>query len=567
MAILALVFASGCTDNNSNLTSEMVALEALSLIEFDSNEISDNIELPDTISLIPIIWTSTQPDVISTNGEVVRPAYLDGNQEVVLTARIDGVDNDTGYVSEDFSFRVLKIEPTDTDLVYETKELLTLDVTEVSSNMDLPTELNGTTITWTSSHPANITSDGIVTQPLYYQSDLDVSLTARIELNGIFVYVSFDVTVQKETEPDVITLNTDFTDELSLSVSYTNSSFLADGIGEVELSRCVDGDTAIFSEGSQSFSVRFLGIDTPESTYRIDPWGKEASEFTCDKLENAETLVLQAEPSGERTDGNDRYLAWVWYDGRLLNLELVEQAYTGVTGIFGTIYEDEFYYAEIKTQATDLKYWGELDPNYDYSLEGVQISIEELVTNQSEYVGRKVVIQGIVTANIAGHPYIEQDGFGVYLYKGFVYTTKLAVGNEVLISGLTPTYYPDAETGALQLVDFQSYNTEVLSTDNLVTPKTVTIPELTDLMIGSLIHLENLTVTYIYENSYDDAFTVTLEDVNGNTITVRRQADASSDITADYFSVGTVLSITAPLSRYDSNLQLIIASIDDVVFE
>ena len=82
--------------------------------------------------------------------------------------------------------------------------------------------------------------------------------------------------------PDEVDTNlyTTYTDEFVMDVDYESKNFLTDGVGEVTLVSCTDGDTANFSSGGQSFPVRFLGIDTPESTYRFDPWGKSASTFT-----------------------------------------------------------------------------------------------------------------------------------------------------------------------------------------------------------------------------------------------------------------------------------------------
>ena len=158
----------------------------------------------------------------------------------------------------------------------------------------------------------------------------------------------------KEKEPEEIdtTLYTTYTDETIMDFTYEGKNFVTDGAGVVTLSRCTDGDTAQFSNGTMTFAVRFLGIDTPESTYRIDPWGKSASAYTCDKLENATEIVLESD--GARMDGNGRYLAWVWYDGRLLNLELIEQAFSNARGTTDTKYEDVVYDAELKTQPENL---------------------------------------------------------------------------------------------------------------------------------------------------------------------------------------------------------------------
>ncbi|MBN2604826.1 MAG: thermonuclease family protein [Bacilli bacterium] len=361
------------------------------------------------------------------------------------------------------------------------------------------------------------------------------------------------------------TLYTTFTDELVMDVDYASKNFITDGIGEATLVSCTDGDTARFSNGSITFAVRFLAIDTPESTYKFDPWGKSASAFTCDKLTNATTIVLESDaPGAAVTDGNERYLAWVWYDGRLLNLELIEQAYSVAKGAAGSRYEEIIYAAEIKTQETKRRIWGEEDPSYDYSLEGSQITIEELVTNQTNYVGLKVVITGTVTSVIGGHPYIESNGFGVYVYLGYEYTSKLVVGNEVTLSGLTPTYYPDPETGALQLVGFNKKNIIIVSTDNEMVPTLKEVKDLTILDVGSYVKVEGIEVVSIYTSTTSGDHTITCKDNLGNIIDVHVQGNVTRTQINNMFVVGSFVDVVAPLGRYMEIFQLEIETLDSV---
>ena len=113
-------------------------------------------------------------------------------------------------------------------------------------------------------------------------------------------------------------------------LDYKNKSFVEDGIGQVRLARTIDGDTAHFYDLNGDYiKVRFLGINTPESTYENDPWGKAASRYTAEKLRNAKTIVLES--SGSRTDAYERYLAYVWVDEVLLNLQIVQEAYSHST--------------------------------------------------------------------------------------------------------------------------------------------------------------------------------------------------------------------------------------------
>lgn len=91
---------------------------------------------------------------------------------------------------------------------------------------------------------------------------------------------------------------------------------------KVELIKCIDGDTAEFSVVGKS---RFLYVDTPESTNKIEPYGKEASKYTCDQLTKAKKIELQYD--GTKKDKYDRALVWVWVDDKLLQLNLVKLGY------------------------------------------------------------------------------------------------------------------------------------------------------------------------------------------------------------------------------------------------
>lgn len=564
-AVLSIAVLSAC-GGEVEITDQAKLLEIKNEVTFAETNIIDNITLPVFDDEVTASWSSNRQELLSNDGTVVRPSFDDGDTKVFLTLTLEIGESS---VTRIFEFIVLAeaqaIEITTLDEIVAS---ISFPSTDLSESLTLPIiDTAGVTAVWTSTSAA-LGTDGTVTRPSYTDDDIDVLFKLVLTFGEYDITVNYNFTVLAEEKPSFIELNTDFTDALVLGFDYSDKNFIADGYGEVDLVRCVDGDTAVFTEDGVSFTIRFLGIDTPESTYKFDPWGKEASGFTCDKLTNATSIVLEYDVYGtERTDGNGRYLGWVWYDGRLLNLELVEEAYSGSKGVGGTAYENTFYLAEFKTQDTDRRIWGEDDPNFDYSLDGIQITIEELVTNQAEYVGKKVVISGIVARQVGGHPYIISNGFGIYLYKGYEFTTKLAEGNEVLISGLTLTYYPDVDTGAPQLTGFSKTNIEVLSEGNVVEPVTTAIPDLELGMLGSLIKVMNLTVTDIYENTYDDAFTVTAVDGDGNEITIRRDGTASSDITIDLFTVGTTFDIIGPLGRYQSEYQLMISKLEDIIFD
>ena len=70
-------------------------------------------------------------------------------------------------------------------------------------------------------------------------------------------------------------------------------------------SKCVDGDTAYFLVNENEIKVRFLAIDTPESVstnVSEQPFGKEASDYTCNKISNANEIILEYEKN--KTDNS-----------------------------------------------------------------------------------------------------------------------------------------------------------------------------------------------------------------------------------------------------------------------
>lgn len=80
---------------------------------------------------------------------------------------------------------------------------------------------------------------------------------------------------------------------------------------EAVVTRVVDGDTVwvrITDTGARE-KVRLIGIDTPESTTRVEPYGHAASAYTRRHLDGATVLL---ETDVERRDRYGRLLAYVW---------------------------------------------------------------------------------------------------------------------------------------------------------------------------------------------------------------------------------------------------------------
>lgn len=230
---------------------------------------------------------------------------------------------------------------------------------------------------------------------------------------------------------------------VTLQIDYQGKDFYKDGIGEMNLHMCIDGDTAHFkpvntSTSSENVKARFYGIDTPESTGKVQMWGKEASLFTQEKLENAAangTIVVSTyydsygAPIPDST--GERYVSLVWineekknapYDELvLLNLWIVQEGLSWVKNVLEVpAYADTFYAAENQARAYKLCLFSdEIPPHWptgEYEMTSLLDLKRETVklltdpTYESVFDNKKVIIQGTV-AGFANHILYLQDYF------------------------------------------------------------------------------------------------------------------------------------------------------------
>lgn len=129
----------------------------------------------------------------------------------------------------------------------------------------------------------------------------------------------------------------------------------------VTLHKCVDGDTAWFSYKDEIIKARFLAINTPESTTKKEPFGKEASTFTCDSLKNAKNIVLEYDSESDKKDKYDRDLVWVWVDNTLLQEKLLENGLAEIKYLYGDYkYTDKLEVVEAKAKEKRINIWQDL---------------------------------------------------------------------------------------------------------------------------------------------------------------------------------------------------------------
>ena len=390
---------------------------------------------------------------------------------------------------------------------------------------------------------------------------------------------------------------------------------------EVTLKSHIDGDTSHFFvpktvDSTGVMKARYLAVNTPESTGKIEEWGKAASNFTKEKLTTAHSIIVESESDKWNFDGNGRFLVWVWYqpeegaEYRNLNLELLQNGLAVGSKAGSTIYGEAAVAAINQATAEKLYLFSDdIDPQFPYG--GAQsVTLKELRTNITDYYsettgGARVAFEGVITYNSNYTAYIEEYDpetdmyYGMQLFYG--YDSKLiqplAQGNRVRIVGVVGLF-----SGTYQVTDL-SYNpmrpedpanTSVISKNNEIAFRETTAEQFyskvtvekdygnveydyASLAVSTSISMKNLEVIDIYTTDSDNvnsdgAMTLTCR-VDGRIVDVRTAVlkDASGNIvTEDYFD-GAVIDVYGIVDYFDldntgnGTYQIKIYSLNDVV--
>jgi len=384
---------------------------------------------------------------------------------------------------------------------------------------------------------------------------------------------------------------------------------------EVTVKTFVDGDTTHFHVPESVMptgvlKARYLAVNTPEVTGKVEEWGKKASEFTREKLSQADAILIESDNASWNPDSTgDRYLVWVWYKPqgesryRNLNIELLQNGLAIANSSANNRYGSTCMAAINQAKALKLHVHSkEKDPDFFYG-DAIELTLRELRANPEAYSGKKVAFKGVITMNHNNAVYIEdydaESGlyYGMSVYYGYGLTGAgldvLKVGNESRIVG-TLQYY---EAGGTWQVSGLSYrlmkpkdpgNIQKLS-DGHSPAYVLTSPELfaqgqvelevedavvtcdyAALAVGTSVEMKDLLVKHVYttmdeESSSYGAMTLTCE-AQGQTIQVRTAALTDVDgqkITEDYFW-GKTIDVRGIVDFYNGSHQIRVFTLDGV---
>ena len=145
---------------------------------------------------------------------------------------------------------------------------------------------------------------------------------------------------------------------------------------KVTLASCTDGDTAHFYMNQKNVKVRFLGINAPEYTKKIEPYGKEASEYVCNALNNAHTIEIEYDNHANKTDAYDRHLVWVFVDGVLLNEAVVKEGLAEVTYLYDNYkYTDQLLRSQQFAKDNELNIWSKETKKTNISIKDIVLIV------------------------------------------------------------------------------------------------------------------------------------------------------------------------------------------------
>ena len=387
----------------------------------------------------------------------------------------------------------------------------------------------------------------------------------------------------------------------------------------------VDGDTVHFNVpnevknaiGSGVLKGRFLAVNTPESTGKIEDYGHTASRLTKNALANAASILIESDNEKWNADSTGgRYMVWVWYkptassEYRNLNLELLQSGLALASNTANNRYGEIAMKAFNQAKAEKLYvHSGKADPEV-YKGAAVAISMKELRTNINDYNGIKVAVEGVVVQDYSQTVYVEayddetETYYGISVYYGFNLSGTgmdiLSMGNKVRVVG-TVQYYETGGTWQISDVQYRDFKPDdpnnvklleenqsaayTLVSANDFASKKVTIETekedsivtkdvaLAECMLSASISMENLQIIDIYTTKNEDssskgAMTFTCKASDGTLVDVRTIPffDENGDMLTEEDYEGKTINVKGVVDYFSGGYQVKVFKTSDITF-
>ena len=199
---------------------------------------------------------------------------------------------------------------------------------------------------------------------------------------------------------------------------------------QVELVSCVDGDTAKFKENGIVSTYRFLGINTKEYTSKKEKYGYEASIYTCNRLENSESIYVSYEKTSTHYDDYNRRLVWVYVDDKLLQEELLKKGLAEVKYVYTKLtYLDKLYKSENIAKKKRLNIF----KNYK---EKIFTSNEYTVLFRNDSFTKEINVIGGNKIDLINNPKQKNKTFKGWSINGKLYDLSTPVKNNLILDAM-----------------------------------------------------------------------------------------------------------------------------------
>ena len=152
-------------------------------------------------------------------------------------------------------------------------------------------------------------------------------------------------------------------DETNNDIEFLNNEIVTGVKYEVQVARFVDGDTTEFYVNGVPERFRYIIIDAPELDHangNHELYAIDAHERVQELLNDADQITVEFD-TGEIQDNYDRYLAYVYADDVMLNIQLLEEGLVTMryTNTDNRAYFDEMREAENYAKDQQLGVWSE----------------------------------------------------------------------------------------------------------------------------------------------------------------------------------------------------------------
>ena len=371
-----------------------------------------------------------------------------------------------------------------------------------------------------------------------------------------------------------------FSRELTLDVDEINDQFISTGVGTAQLISCEDGDTAEFLTEGSVVRVRFIGVDTPEASHFYEPWGYEATVYACELLSQSNSIVLEADPNLTRTDNYGRHLAYIWVDGTLLNLRLIEQAYSPSVGAGNLKYASLFQQASDHAQSLNERVWSSSHPTFSTQRrgDGLDVSLHVLWSQPEEYSFKRVNVEGVITRILGDQAFLQSGSYGIYLYAGHGRgaNDRLAQGHSVRLNDVQffvdeqRFYGPFLTDINNQSLPSKIGSVNVLETGVIIEPQKITLDTLDTQPSHTLITIETLTLTHFETLLSSRNFPTerwSAEDDAGNSIIIEQSDRVYEALRTDIMSLQSQqkVTITGILIRANGETKILLTQPSDLI--